>query len=99
MYKEQLHDQGFRPLAMGQGTDLYKEYDDTKRKIGSTYQKLYREGLESAIREFHDSIDTIEIAKQLSGKAAVEVLTLPAVEFETSRASNHRRHVVQAVSG
>lgn len=81
-YKVQLQDQGFRPLVKGQGTDLYKKYEDTNRKIGSTYQRLYRERLESAIREFHESIDTIEIARQLSGKAAVEVLTLPAVEFE-----------------
>jgi hypothetical protein len=81
-YKNELYDQGFYPLSKGQGTDLYKRYENTKRKIGSTYQKLYRERLESAIHEFHDSIDTIEIARQLSGRAAVEVLTLPAVEFE-----------------
>lgn len=81
-YKKQLHAQGFHPLAKGQGTDLYKKYEETKRKIGSTYQNLYRERLETVIREFHDSIDTIEIARQLSGKAATEVLTLPAVEFE-----------------
>ncbi|KAF2826068.1 hypothetical protein CC86DRAFT_294249 [Ophiobolus disseminans] len=43
---------------------------------------MYREPLETAIREFHKSIDTIEIARQLSGKAATEVLTLLAVEFE-----------------
>ncbi|KAF1838361.1 hypothetical protein BDW02DRAFT_636434 [Decorospora gaudefroyi] len=81
-YKEQLHDQGFYPLSKGEGTDLYKKYEDTKRKIGSTYQRLYRERLESAVREFHESIDTIEIARQLSGMAADKVLTLPAVEFE-----------------
>lgn len=34
------------------------------------------------IRAFHDSIDTIKIARQLSGKAAAEVLTLPPVEFK-----------------
>ena len=82
MYKRQLHDQGFYPLSKGHGTDLYKKYEDTKQKIGSTYQMLYRGRLELAIREFHDSIDTIEIARQLSGKAAAEVLTLPAFEFE-----------------
>jgi hypothetical protein len=82
LYKQQLYDQDFRPLAKGQGTDLYKGYEDTQRKIGSTYQKLYRERLDSAIHEFHESIDTIEIARQLSRKAAAEVLTLPAVEFE-----------------
>jgi hypothetical protein len=43
---------------------------------------LYRERLESAVHEFHESIDTIEIARQLSGMAADKVLTLPAVEFE-----------------
>lgn len=81
-YKGQLHDQGFYPLSKGQGTHLHQKYEDTKRKIGSTYQRLYRERLDSVIQEFHESIDTIEIARQLSGKAAAEVLTLPAVEFE-----------------
>jgi hypothetical protein len=82
LYKGHLHNQGFLPLSKGQGTDLYQKYEDLKRKIGSTYQRLYRERLESAIREFHESIDTIEIASQLNGMAAAEVLTLPAVEFE-----------------
>jgi hypothetical protein len=50
--------------------------------IGSTYQRLYRERLESAVRKFHESINTIEIARQLSGMAADKVLTLSAVEFE-----------------
>jgi hypothetical protein len=81
-YKGQLHDQGFRPLSQGQGTDLYSMYEDTKRKIGSTYQRLYKNRLDSAIHGFHESIDTVEIARQLSGKPAVEFLTLPAVEFE-----------------
>ncbi|KAI1663563.1 DUF3435 containing protein [Pyrenophora tritici-repentis] len=82
VYKEQLYNQGFYPLSKGEGTDVYKKYEETKRKIGSTYQRLYRERLESAVREFHESIDTIEIARQLSGMAAEKVLTLPAVEFE-----------------
>jgi hypothetical protein len=81
-YKAQLYDQGFRPLSKGKGTDLFNKYEDTKRKIGSTYQRLYRERLESAVCEFHESIDTIEIARQLGGMAADKVLTLPAVEFE-----------------
>jgi hypothetical protein len=81
-YKAQLYDQGFYPLSKGEGTDLYKKYEETKRKIGSTYQRLYRKRFESAVREFHESIDTIEIARQLSGMAADKALTLPAVEFE-----------------
>jgi hypothetical protein len=37
VYKEQLYDQGFYPLLKGEGTDLYKKYEDTKRKLSSTY--------------------------------------------------------------
>jgi hypothetical protein len=81
-YKIQLNNQGFHPLIKGRGTDLYKEYEATNQKIASTTQKLHRKRLKKAIHEFHDSIDTIEIAKQLSGKTAAEVLTLPVVEFE-----------------
>ena len=81
-YKNQLHGLGFYPVTKAEGTELYKRYDDSKRAISKTYQKLYRERLEKAIHEFHDSIDTIEIASQLSGKAAIEVLTLPTAEFE-----------------
>ena len=36
----------------------------------------------TAIREFHDLINTIEIARQLSRKGPIEVLTLLKVEFE-----------------
>jgi hypothetical protein len=61
---------------------LLQKYEDTKRKLGSANQKLYRERLELAVRNFHESINTIEIAKQLSGMAAEKVLTLPVVEFE-----------------
>jgi hypothetical protein len=38
--------------------------------------------LDKAIRDFHDSVDTIEIAKQLSGATATDVLALPTVVFE-----------------
>ncbi|KAF2726606.1 hypothetical protein EJ04DRAFT_391195, partial [Polyplosphaeria fusca] len=81
-YKEQLYAQDYYPLAAAKGTDLYKKYMDTNSKISSTYQKLHRERLTVAIREFHNTIDSIEIAKQLCGEAATEVLRLPAVEFE-----------------
>lgn len=36
----------------------------------------------AAIREFHNTIDAIEIEKQLRGNVATEVLRRPAVEFE-----------------
>jgi hypothetical protein len=43
---------------------------------------MYRKRLETVIRKFYDLINTMEIARQLSGKAANKVLTLPAVKFE-----------------
>ena len=58
-YKTQLYDQGFYPLVQGEGTELYEKYENTKRKIGSTYQNMYRERLEKAIRGFHESIDIL----------------------------------------
>ncbi|KAF1935000.1 hypothetical protein EJ02DRAFT_487434, partial [Clathrospora elynae] len=81
-YKAQLHGQGCRPLSKGKGTNLCNKYKDTKQKMSSTYQRLYREQLESAVRKFYELINTIEIARQLSRMAADKVLTLPAVEFE-----------------
>jgi len=36
----------------------------------------------TTIREFHDLINTIEIARQLSGKGPTKVLTLPRVAFK-----------------
>lgn len=81
-YKQKLKDRGFYPLAEAKGTPLHDKYEKIKKKISSTYQQLHRLKLNEVIRAFHDSIDTIEIARQLSGKAAVEVLTLPTVEFE-----------------
>ncbi|XTI94315.1 hypothetical protein V2W45_1473512 [Cenococcum geophilum] len=46
---------------------------NAKRKI---------ERLNKAICDFYDLINTIKIARQLSGKALTKVLTLPRVEFE-----------------
>ncbi|KAL5405073.1 hypothetical protein PMIN06_010286 [Paraphaeosphaeria minitans] len=82
VYKHKLHSQGFRPLVQAQGTSLYADYESTNRRIGSTTEKLRRERLKKAIQEFHGSIDAMEIEKQLSGKPATEILTLPKPEFE-----------------
>jgi hypothetical protein len=62
--------------------DLYKRYTNMKRKISSTYSNIYRRRLEMVICKLRESINTMEIARQLSGKAENKVLTLPAVKFE-----------------
>jgi hypothetical protein len=81
-YKSKLREQGIHRLTNAKGTPLYAKYEEANRKVNSVSEKLRRVRLTEAIRTFHDSIDTIEIAKQLSGKAATEVLTLPTIEFE-----------------
>lgn len=81
-FKRELYRQGFRPLVQAQGTSLYADYESTIRKIGSTTEKLRRERLKEAIQTFHNSIDAIEIEKQLSGKSVTGILTLPTPEFE-----------------
>lgn len=82
LYKKHLRDAGYYPAAEGKGTEDYENYEAAKSKIASVSQRLQKQRLETAIREFHESIDTVEIAKQLSGQAAEDVLTLPATEFE-----------------
>jgi hypothetical protein len=81
-HKRSLKGQGFYPLCQAKGTGLYDKYERTGKKITSTYQRLHRLRLRKAIRDFHFSIDTSEIAAQLGGMPAVKVLTLPNVEFE-----------------
>jgi hypothetical protein len=68
-------------LPRAQGPFL-RGLESTQRAIASTYQKLCKQRLSLAIREFHDSFDTTELTKQLSGQAAADNLTLPAAEFE-----------------
>lgn len=82
LYRKQLRDDGYYPAARGKGSVLFKNYEATKRKIASTNQRLRKQRLNQIIREFHDSIDTIEITKQISGHAAADILTPPAIEFE-----------------
>ena len=81
-YKRQLYHDGFRPLITAKGTQLYEKYEQKQREISSAYQRLQRVRLDEAIRTFYDCVDTEEITRQLSGKPATEILTLPAVEFE-----------------
>jgi hypothetical protein len=81
-YKRQLKEEGHYPLSLAKGESLHNEYEQTRKKIANKTQQLSRLRLKEEIRKFHNSIDTIEIANQLGGKEAIEVVMLPAVEFE-----------------
>ena len=80
--KEQLYQQGNATILDAKGTPLFQQYSETNRKIVSTYQRLSRDTLSAAIRHFHESVDTLEVARQLSGLAASDILTLPVTDFE-----------------
>jgi hypothetical protein len=81
-YKQQLKAQGNSLLSITEKELLRKKYEQTGHKIVNVRQRILRLRLKEVIREFHDSIDTIEIAKQLNGKEAREAIMLPAIEFE-----------------
>jgi len=80
--KNQIYDRGFYPVVATKGTDLYKRYEDTKCRLSSITQKLYRQRFDRAVRDFHDSVDMIKIARQLNGNTTTEILTISTVEFE-----------------
>jgi hypothetical protein len=80
--KEELYAQGYRPLCKAKGTALHDQYDKLQKKINSTHQKLRGDRLTAVIRHYPETIDGIEIAKQLEGKSTTEVLKLPVVEYE-----------------
>jgi hypothetical protein len=80
--KEELYAQGHSTLLKAHGTVLHEKYLRTNREIASTYHRLLRESLKAVIHDFHSSVDTLEVARQLSGKTASHVLTLRVAEFE-----------------
>lgn len=81
-YTRLLHDQGYRPVSKAKGTSLYKEYQRKVSSISSTYQTLHRQKLHQTVIAFHKSIDSIEIEKQIKGKAVTEILVRKTAEFE-----------------
>lgn len=81
-YKNKLYDQGYYPLTNGKGTEAYDRYKKYDRKIGTTANALRIQRLKKAIRTFHDTIDEIEINRQLNGIAVPEILMRPAAQYE-----------------
>jgi hypothetical protein len=65
-----LKDKGFYLLTASKGTYLYNKYKRKKQELASTYQQLHQIQLNEVIRKFHNSINTIKITQQLSGKPA-----------------------------
>jgi hypothetical protein len=81
-YKKKIYDQGYNPLSAAKGTHLYDRYKEYDRKVNNKANTLRIQRRKQAIRDFHDTIDEIEINRQLDGVAIPEILTRPVTQYE-----------------
>jgi hypothetical protein len=81
-YRKQLKAQGDSSLSAAEKEILREKHKQAGNEIANVRQRLLRLRLKQEIRKFYDSIDIIEIAKQLNGKEAREAIMQPAIEFE-----------------
>ncbi|KAJ9654854.1 hypothetical protein H2201_008928 [Coniosporium apollinis] len=80
--KKKIRDRGYYSIKAAKGTCLYARYEETNRKINNLTNTLRRRRLDQAILEFHDSIDTIEIDRQLDGINVPTTPARPILQFE-----------------
>ncbi|KAI9784184.1 MAG: hypothetical protein M1839_002690 [Geoglossum umbratile] len=80
--KDEIYCRKYDSIGAAKGTDWFDRYKAVERKINNMSIKLHRERLDQALRDFHDSIDTIEINKQLDGITAADVLTQQTIQYE-----------------
>jgi Protein of unknown function (DUF3435) len=81
-YKKKIYDHGYYPLSAAKGTHLYDRYKEYDRKANSKANTLRIQRRKQAIRDFHDTIDEIEINRQLDGIPIPEILTRPVTQYE-----------------
>ena len=81
-YKDEIYRQKYDSMEAAKGTDLYDRYKCVEHKISSMSNKLRRKRLDQAFQDFHDSVDIIEVNKQLYGITATGILTRPAIQYE-----------------
>jgi len=94
-YTEKLASHGYKPIGTAKGTKLYARYEKVDRQIKSVTTKLRRARESQAKKDFHDTIDDLEIDKQLDGAELPEMPTrAKAVEFEF----RERASIVQLMS-
>ncbi|KAF2254792.1 hypothetical protein BU26DRAFT_500479 [Trematosphaeria pertusa] len=90
-YNKKLQRLGYHPVEAGTGTSEYAFYEKYKRKANSKANALRNKRLEQAIKDFHDSIDTIEIDRQLDGTNQQEILTPQITRQELRERANVAR--------
>jgi len=83
-YRQRLAMLGFHPLHTAAGHPDYARYKNLDRKINSATTTLKKRRLDEEIRLFHDTIDDLEIERQLDGRQVAEPYVSRGVEFESS---------------
>ena len=81
-YKDRIYRRGYSSIEDAKGTELYDRYKAIEREINGMSNKLRRKRLDRAIQDFHDSIDTIEVNKQLDGITTTNILIQPTIRYE-----------------
>jgi hypothetical protein len=81
--RERLTRQGYYPLSTATDHPDYVRYKELGREINSLTTTLRNKRLAETIREFHDTIDGLEIDRQLDGSTVAEPYIIPAPEFES----------------
>lgn len=81
--RQQLTRLGFSPLRTAAGHPIYARYKDLERKINSVTASLRKKRLDEEIRLFHDTIDDLEIERQLDGRPVAEPYVAPVSQFES----------------
>ena len=93
-HRRRLRRIGFYPLHAGVDHPRYALYKELDRKINSVTTVLKKQRLEEEIRRFHDTIDDLEIERQLDGRPVAQAHVPRAVQFE----SPERALVAQFIS-
>jgi hypothetical protein len=81
--RQRLTRQGYYPLSTATDHPDYIRYRELGREINSVTTTLRNKRLAEAIREFHDTIDGLEIDRQVDGRSVAEPYVAPVPTFES----------------
>lgn len=81
-HKNKIYRCGYYNLNAAKGTHLHDRYKQYNSEVQSNAAALRNERLNQAIRDFHNTINEIEIDKQLDGTAGPVILTRPVARHE-----------------
>jgi hypothetical protein len=83
-HRQKLRHMGHYPLHTAAGHPRYIRYKELERRINSVTASLKKQRLEHEIRLFHDTIDDLEIERQLDGRSVAKPHVPRTVQFESA---------------